>query len=394
MTTEQKLREALRRIKHEAASLADAQVIALEALSLPTQAEPAAGGATVPVWLAQELDGHTRVVLESAHLAALATPPASQEQAVVEWTKCEFIGAPPAGFDNWNAWACSRKYSMVRVQALHTACQETTQAQAEPAAQGAVGNLLREALQAWQVSSYGTPAHHKAMLLAMTKIGSALSEQSISVTSSMADRIWGNDALMAINAELGLTMDQLLKVAQALSTPQPAPASAGNHIPDAGKMVGAELPPVVRMIHEGEDWVRWSDYCVMMGLRDSSLSAPASAELPEPVAHMYPSTLEKFETEETTGVAFSVAVGCPDERSVPVFTLSQLVDYAEARAALSAQAVPDERDKVDAERYRLLRTGRRWSVLDGLGDVLCSEQLDVAIDAVNAAIAARAAAKD
>lgn len=39
MSNEQKLREALRRIKHESASLADAQVIALEALSLPTQAK-------------------------------------------------------------------------------------------------------------------------------------------------------------------------------------------------------------------------------------------------------------------------------------------------------------------------------------------------------------------
>jgi hypothetical protein len=42
MNETQKLREALRRIKHESASLADAQVIALEALSLPTQAEPVA----------------------------------------------------------------------------------------------------------------------------------------------------------------------------------------------------------------------------------------------------------------------------------------------------------------------------------------------------------------
>jgi len=47
--TNQKLREALRRIKHESASLADAQVIALEALSLPTQA----GAVDVPTdgWL-------------------------------------------------------------------------------------------------------------------------------------------------------------------------------------------------------------------------------------------------------------------------------------------------------------------------------------------------------
>lgn len=38
MTENQKLREALRRIKSEAVSLADAQVLALEALALPTAA--------------------------------------------------------------------------------------------------------------------------------------------------------------------------------------------------------------------------------------------------------------------------------------------------------------------------------------------------------------------
>ncbi len=50
--------------------------------------------------------------------------------------------------------------------------------------------------------------------------------------------------------------------------------------------------------------------------------------LPEPVAHMYPSDLKKFERSETFAQAYSVAVGNPDERSVPLFTLSQLVEYA------------------------------------------------------------------
>jgi hypothetical protein len=49
MTTEQLLREALRKIKHEAVSLADAQVIALDALSAPAQ--PASGEAV-------EFDGY------------------------------------------------------------------------------------------------------------------------------------------------------------------------------------------------------------------------------------------------------------------------------------------------------------------------------------------------
>ena len=39
----------------------------------------------------------------------------------------------------------------------------------------------------------------------------------------------------------------------------------------------------------------------------------------EPVAHMYPSDLERFAESETFATAFSVAVGNPDERSVPLY---------------------------------------------------------------------------
>jgi hypothetical protein len=40
----------------------------------------------------------------------------------------------------------------------------------------------------------------------------------------------------------------------------------------------------------------------------------------EPVAHMYPWDLERFATNETTAHAYSVAVGCPDGVSVPLYT--------------------------------------------------------------------------
>ena len=57
-------------------------------------------------------------------------------------------------------------------------------------------------------------------------------------------------------------------------------------------------------------------------------------QLPEAAAHMYPSDLEKFKSKETFSHAYSVAVGCPDERSVPLFTLSDMVEFAEKQAAL------------------------------------------------------------
>lgn len=40
----------------------------------------------------------------------------------------------------------------------------------------------------------------------------------------------------------------------------------------------------------------------------------------EPVAHMYPCDLELFATNEPTATAYSVAVGCPDGKSVPLYT--------------------------------------------------------------------------
>ena len=43
----------------------------------------------------------------------------------------------------------------------------------------------------------------------------------------------------------------------------------------------------------------------------------------EPVAHMYPWDLDRFATSETTGHAYSVAVGCHDGKSVPLYTSPQ-----------------------------------------------------------------------
>lgn len=41
----------------------------------------------------------------------------------------------------------------------------------------------------------------------------------------------------------------------------------------------------------------------------------------------------------------------------------------------------DEALMADAERYRLLRRGQRWSIINGIGDELRAEKLDAAIDA-------------
>lgn len=70
-------------------------------------------------------------------------------------------------------------------------------------------------------------------------------------------------------------------------------------------------------------------------------------------------------------------------------------DYWKARAELAETTVcetaaalgcePDNEEMLAAaknvERYRLLRRGQHWSVIDGIGDTLRADALDAAIDA-------------
>ena len=44
----------------------------------------------------------------------------------------------------------------------------------------------------------------------------------------------------------------------------------------------------------------------------------------EPAAHMYPWDLEEFQETETYKYAYSVAVGCPDGTSEPLYTFHDL----------------------------------------------------------------------
>ena len=57
--------------------------------------------------------------------------------------------------------------------------------------------------------------------------------------------------------------------------------------------------------------------------------------------------------------------------------------YDEEPAVTPAPTFEDQAK--DAERYRLLRRGQHWSVINGIGDTLRADQLDAAIDAELAA---------
>lgn len=130
------------------------------------------------------------------------------------------------------------------------------------------------------------------------------------------------------------------------TTPQPAPASAGNHIPEAGKMVGAELPPEGDLVKQMANIIEQENKYLFRG-------------------------------GDTYMVALCAAQKC---------------------ATLSAQAVPDEQDKVDAERWRMATDDKqiegpavcewRWNGVDCVYQYrrLVRHEAEAAIDA---AIAAR-----
>lgn len=118
-----------------------------------------------------------------------------------------------------------------------------------------------------------------------------------------------------------------------------------DHIPDAGEMVADHLPDAGKMIET---------------------AAPVGEhELPPLPVTSYQLYYQWSDDED----------GCGGSEVVDgdAYTADQMRAYA--RAALSAG------DAVDAQRYRLVRRGQHFSVINGIGDMLRGENLDFAIDA-------------
>lgn len=69
----------------------------------------------------------------------------------------------------------------------------------------------------------------------------------------------------------------------------------------------------------------------------------------EPVAHMFPSDLERFKTAETFAQAYSLKVGSPGEVTVPLYTAEQMREYKRAALGFASvlrglsERLPDDR---------------------------------------------------
>lgn len=66
---------------------------------------------------------------------------------------------------------------------------------------------------------------------------------------------------------------------------------------------------------------------------------PPLPDADDSIVHIYPWDLERMGSNETAATVFSVAVGCPDGESVPLYTAEQMREYA--LSALAANPVAD-----------------------------------------------------
>lgn len=77
--------------------------------------------------------------------------------------------------------------------------------------------------------------------------------------------------------------------------------------------------------------------------------------------------------------AITTLLGALKARDAEIERLRGALERSQ-RAHVIAGAERDQSND-DADRYRLLRRGQKWSVIDGIGNTLRADELDAAIDA-------------
>ena len=63
----------------------------------------------------------------------------------------------------------------------------------------------------------------------------------------------------------------------------------------------------------------------------------AALDVPDPVAYIFPSDLERFAEDETFSQAYSIAVGKPDEKTVGLCLHTDLIDMIDRCEQLSVE---------------------------------------------------------
>jgi len=91
--------------------------------------------------------------------------------------------------------------------------------------------------------------------------------------------------------------------------------------------------------------------------------------------------VNRLRTRNAQDYGFGLGIVC-DEAAAEIERLQAKEDEWARMSQDEGKAEREiERLRKDAERYRWLRRGQHWSVIDGIGDILSADALDAAIDA-------------
>jgi len=144
---------------------------------------------------------------------------------------------------------------------------------------------------------------------------------------SIADR--GREELGDAYPEMLQVLDTVKVCIEMLSAAPAAPVATTGWklvpIEPTGAMV---LNVASKFISNNSTHVREVWKCMLEAAPAAPVAEVLTAD--DAAAHIMPSDLVKFKRSECTGVAYSIPVGSPDERSVPLFTREQVI------AAMSA----------------------------------------------------------
>lgn len=123
-------------------------------------------------------------------------------------------------------------------------------------------------------------------------------------------------------------------------------------------------------------------------MNDTASAAPSEREQFERHVTAYTGRdMEYHERNGTTGLEFGWTCWQAARRAQPTppAVVEPLTDEQISRISRSVLEAPAaDGVALDAARYRMLRRGQHWSVINGVGDTLRAEELDAAIDAARA----------
>ncbi len=167
----------------------------------------------------------------------------------------------------------------------------------------------------------------------------------------------------ATEHELGEMADRLTQALEAPTT-QAAPAAVAGQCEDAIELLG-KYKELCEEIKRGDSY--------HLGRIDSAISVLAQTA-PQPAVQQGGPVVWRSWDSENSRWNFTL---WPDEWAGHADAWEPLYTQPASPAA--------QGDALDAERYRLLRRGQRWSVIGGIGDTLRGDELDAAIDAARVA---------